>query len=807
VQSPHLKIFVSSTWRDLELERKAVESALQRLRETAFVGMEYFGSRDENTRRASLDEVDACQIYVGIFAARYGSGITEDEYRRARARGLRCFIYFKDEATIPLTKAERDAAQIAKLDKLKIELREAHTATEFINPEDLAAKLATDLHRWIVKEYLSQDTGTQTPAPPVATPHQLRAPVSDFVGREKEIDLLINALRTGGSAGISGISGMGGIGKTELALLVANRTRPDYPDAQLFIDMRGTSDKPLTAADALAECIRAIIGADAKLPEDINELVKIYRNSLDGKRALILLDNAADSAQVRPLLPPPACALLVTSRETLALPGMKRLALEQLQPQEARDLLTGIASRTPPDIADQICHLCGYLPLAIRAAGSLLDVTPDLAPVTYVTQLHDERERLKRIGREGVDLDVEASFELSYARLPPETALVFRQLAVFPASFDATAEEAICQDTGHAQLSALLRRNLVLYNSETSRYRLHDLVRLFADSRLSDDERDEGQLLHAVHYCTVLRKADDLYLKGGEALMRGLVSFDSEWANIQAGQSWAKHHVNDNALAAQLCARYPEIGAHLLDLRQHPREHIRWLEEALSAARRLNDRNSEAVTLGNLGLAYADLGELPRAIEIYEQQLTIAREIGDRSIESPSLCNLGNAYALLGELQRAIEFFEQHLAIVRELGNRRGEGMTLGNLGNVYDLLGKQERAVEFYEQSLTIARETGDRRTEGNALSNLGTSYAILGELQRAIDFFTQALIIGREIGHRRGEAYALYNISITLNNLGDRVQAIPYAEAALNIFEQIEDPYTDKAHKLLAQWRDEAQ
>lgn len=763
VQRPPLRVFVSSTWLDLQPERKAVETALQRLRETAFNGMEYFGSRDENTRRASLDEVDRSHVYVGIFAARYGSGITEDEYRRARARGLHCFIYFKDEETITLNQAERDAEQMAKLDKLKAELRQAHTVTEFINPEDLAAKLATDLHRWIVKEYLSPDTASRISTPPIATPHQLRAPVSDFVGREKEIDILINALRTGGSAGISGISGMGGIGKTELALLVANRMRPDYSDAQLFIDMRGTSEKPLAATDALAECIRAIIGADAKLPEGVDELVKIYRNSLDGKRALILLDNAADSAQVRPLLPPHGCALLVTSRETLALPGMKRLALEQLLPQEARDLLTGIAARTPPDIADQICHLCGYLPLAIRAAGSLLDITPDLDPATYVTQLHDERERLKRIGKEGVDLDVEASFELSYARLPPETARVFRQLSVFPASFDATAAEEICQDTGHAHLSDLLRRNLVLYNTETARYRLHDLARLFADSRLSDDERNAGQARHAMHYFTVLALAGSLYHEGGEAFMRGLALFDSEWTNIQNGQSWAAGHAGDNDAATRLCSGYPIAGAYLFILRQHPREQIGWLEKALSSAQKLNDRDSEQNILGNLGVAYIEVGEYKQAIEIFEQGLAIARDIKDRSSEGRYLGTIGAAYLELGEPRLSIEYQEQLLVIAQELRDRRDEGAALGNLGNAYNNLGDTRRAIEFHEQALTITREIGD-------LPN---------------------------------ESRMLWNMSLELYKLGNRGQAIACAEGSLRIREQIRDPTAAKVRAQLAKWR----
>ncbi len=767
MQPTPLRVFVSSTWLDLQPERKAVETALQRLRADAgFVGMEYFGSREENTRRASLDEVDRSHVYVGIFAARYGSGITEDEYRRAREHGLPCFIYFKAESTITFDKVERDSEQMAKLDKLKAELRQAHAVAEFINPEDLAAKVTADLHRWIFDKYIPQSAGSQTPRPPVATLHQLRAPVSDFVGREKEIADLIDALRKGESAGISGISGMGGIGKTELALLVANRLRPDYSDAQLFIDMRGTADRPLAAADALAACVRAFMGADAKLPEDLGELIKLYRSSLDGKRALILLDNAADSAQVRPLLPPSGCALLVTSRETLALPGMKRLTLEQLQPQEARDLLTGIAPRTPPDIADRICYLCGYLPLAIRAAGSLLDITTDLDPAVYATQLHDERERLTHIGKEGVDLDVEASLELSYARLQPEAARVFRQLAVFPASFDATAEEEICQDTGHSHLSDLLRRNLILYNNETTRYRLHDLARLFADSRLSDEERDAVQQRHATHYIVVLGKANKLYLEGGEAFIRGLALFDLEWANIQAGRSWADSHASGDNVAARLCADYPTDGIYLLYLRQHPRELIGWLEKALSSAQKLSDRASEQNNLVNLGSAYAVIGKYQHAIKIYEQALVIARDFKDRLAESQSLGNIGNTYRMLGKQRLAIEYLEQCLAIAQELRNRRIEGAALTNLGNVYDDLGDTSRAIKFYEQALAIAQETGDLFSESQEL----------------------------------------WNMSMALNTLGNRDQAIAYAEAALRISEQIGDEAGAAETRVqLAKWLEE--
>ncbi|HEV7889140.1 MAG TPA: tetratricopeptide repeat protein [Pyrinomonadaceae bacterium] len=885
---PILPVYVSSTWLDLQPERKAVEQAVQRLRETRFVGMEYFGSRDEDTRRASLDDIDRSSLYVCIVAGRYGSGITEAEYERAGKCKLPRLIYFKDDSTIRDEWRETNTAQAAKLDAFKKKLRKNHLkGPDFKSPDDLAAKVTADIHRWLFDKYLTpklqaaldgevsrgeaqalldatkdlqslkQDlldslrgagfnvvalgersvaqsgddnlavTGDdnvvvehaagdvvhgdkyvvqEAPKPIIPTLHQLRAPVGDFVGREKEIDELLATLRGGASAAISGISGMGGIGKTELAFYVANKLRDTYPDAQLVLDMRGTDERPRDAGDALAACIRAFAGVEQQLPDDLQTLTHIYRSVLEGKRALILLDNAFDSAQTRPLMPPAGSALLVTSRETVALPGMKRVTLEQLEAAEARELLTGIAPRVPADVADRICFLCGYLPLAIRAAGSLLDITRDLAPEEYAEQLQDERQRLKLIGAEGVDLGVEASFGLSYARLTPDAARVFRQLAVFPATFDARAEETVCEDPGHKHLSELLRRNLVRYNEENQRYSLHDLARLFADSRLSDDESHVTHMRHAAHYLTVLWECGDFYEKGGDAIKSAIALFDVERRNIEAGQEWACQHSSGNEAAARLCTRYPDAGVYVLNLRQHLREFISWFEVALAAARQLKDRAYEGRHLGNLGIAYAVLGELRRAVEFHEQALVVLREIGDRRGEGNVLTNLGNAYRNLDEPRRAIEFNEQALIISQEIGDRRGEGNVLGSLGNAYAVLGELRRAVEFHEQALVVLREIGDRYGEGITLGNLGYAYDGLGEPQHAIEFHERQLTIVREIGDRLGEGNALFNTGVALDKLGDRAMAIARVEAALELYEQIEDPWADKARAILAKWRGEA-
>jgi tetratricopeptide (TPR) repeat protein len=637
-------------------------------------------------------------------------------------------------------------------------------------------------------------------APPLPPPRQLRKPVADFTGREKEVAALLDALRDGGRTGISGISGMGGIGKTELALLVADRLRDDYPDAQLFVEMRGIDERPLAQAEALASCIRAFLGPEAGLPDDVDDLTKLYLSILSSKRALVLLDNAADDEQVRLLIPPQGSALLVTSRLAIKLPGMVRVTLDQLNPEEGSALLRQIAPRVTPETASRICHLCGFLPLAIRAAASLLDTSPDLYPVEYAAQLLEERTRLEKIGAEGVEIGVEASFNLSYTRLNPETARVFRCLAVFRGTFDATAEESVCEDAGHKRLSELVRRSLALYEEKTGRYRLHDLARVFAGSRLSDAERDAGACRHSEHYQRALAEANALYLKGGDEIARGLALFDRERANIESGQAWAAANVESDESAAMLCIAYPDAGAEMFHLRQRPSERIRWLEAMLIAARRLNRRDVERRALGNLGAAYQHRGDIRRAIDFYNQSLDIARETGDRGNEARMLLNIGVAHIDLGEPRDALELYEQALAIFREIGDRRNEGTALGHIGVAYEELGETRRAIECHKQRLVIAREIGDRLGEAVAIANLGRAYYKMGYYRRAIKFYDQQLAIAREIGALREEAHGLHCKAAALYNLGYRRRAIPHLEAALSLYEQIENPQAEDVRTLLS-------
>ena len=624
--------------------------------------------------------------------------------------------------------------------------------------------------------------GTVYPPTPQAAPRpfQLPPPPGDFTGREEELAALCRAIEQGGVT-ISGLRGLGGIGKTVLALKLAEQITPRYPDAQIYLDLKGTGPTPLTPGEAMAHVVRAYRPTE-RLPESEAELCGLYRSVLHDQRALLLMDNAAGAAQVEPLIPPSSCLLLVTSRQRFTLPGMQAINLDTLPPPDARNFLLRIAGRIG-DCADEMARLCGYLPLALRLAGSALARQEDLRPSEYLRRLEDRQTRL------GL---VEASLSLSYDLLGEGLQRQWATLAVFPGTFEREGAAAVWGlETERAQdgLSELLCYSLVEWDPQAERYRLHDLARVFAGSRLGEAERASGRERHAEHYQTVCGAANALYERGGEWLLGGLGLFDLEWDNVEAGHRWAEENAGGNRRALELCDDYPAGCFYILSMRQHPRQQIAWLETALTAARRLDRRETQGSHLGNLGLAYADLGEVRRAIGTFEQALEIDREIGDRRGEGNRLGNLGSAYHRLGEVRRAIEYYEHALTIAREIGDRRSEGTWLGNLGVAYENLGEVRRAIECYEQALTVARQIGDRGGEGVHLGNLGLAYVHLGEVRRAIEYYEQSLAIFREIGDRRNEGVHLGNLGRAYADLGEVRRAIEYYEQALEIARAIGD------------------
>ncbi len=622
--------------------------------------------------------------------------------------------------------------------------------------------------------------------------HALPAPPGDFTGRTSEIEKLTKELVGSKPVAISGLAGMGGVGKTVLALYVANRFKQQYPDAQILLELKGTSREPLSPTEAMTQVIHTFDATADLRQATPDQIHALYLDVLNDKRALLLFDNAADASQVKSLIPPTSCAMLVTSRRHFVLPGMDTLRLDMLPEVDARKLLLTICPRIG-DHADGIAKLCGRLPLALRIAASTLAEHRDLSVDEYAASLADRRTRLAKLKSESdPELDLQATFDYSYDLLADDTKARWRVLAVFPASFDwfaAMSVWALDKDGTRKLLGDLVRFSLLDYDEATERYSLHDLLADFADGRLETKERDAAKLRHSQHYLLIAGAADELYLGGGKNVLLGLKLFDAELQHIRAGQAWAAANMESSKDAARLCSEYPGASGYCLSLRLLASDRIKWLRSALAAARKLGEKQNEGAHLGSIGYAYDDLGETRRAIEYYEQALAIARETGDRREEGIWLGNLGLTFDVLGEMRKAIEYHEQALAIAREFGDRHGEASHLSNLGLAYADLGETRQAIQYHEHALAIAREFGDRHGEASHLSNLGLAYADLGETRKPIEYYEQALAISREIGDRRGESNDLGNLGNAYHALGETRRAIDYYEQALPISRKIGD------------------
>ena len=619
---------------------------------------------------------------------------------------------------------------------------------------------------------------------------------ADFTGRVEEENAIAAALsREGGTAAISALKGIGGVGKTALAVKIAHRLTALFPAAQLLVDLRGTGETPLAPRQAMENVISRF-HPEAKLPDDEAAMKEIYRDLLRNNKAILILDNAKDTAQVAPLLPPSPSAAIVTSRQALYLQGVRARRLGDLPLAEAKALLAKIfgAERTctEGELAE-LARACLCHPLSLKVAALFLKQHRGRMVADYARHVRDDRQRLKL---EGVaDYDVMAVLRLSLDQLQKEDAALaeaWRDLSVFPAGFDPAAAAAVWEiadvDAANDRLERLEAKGF-LDAVASDRYRLHDLMRDLARRDWPEDNKAVAALRHARHFQQVLGQANKLFLTGGDGVVAGLALFDLERTNIEAGQAWAAARIEASREEAALAARYANAGVYVLNLRLHSRDQITWGEAALKGCRAIGDRRGEGNALGNLGIAYAALGETRKAIDYYEQRLVIARAIGDRRGEGNALGNLGIAYADLGETREAIEHHQQALVISRAIGDRRGESQDLGNLGIAYKNLGETRKAIERHEQALVISRATGDRRGEGNTLGNLGVAYADLGETRKAIDFYEQALVISRAIGDRRGEGNTLGNLGVAYADLGETRKAIEHHEQALVISRAIGD------------------
>ncbi|MGB5959257.1 MAG: tetratricopeptide repeat protein [Coleofasciculaceae cyanobacterium] len=642
-------------------------------------------------------------------------------------------------------------------------------------------------------------TLNQQPGQP--SPHRLPPDIADFTGRIdyiQEIEALLQQ-------GIVAMNGMGGVGKSALAIHVAHRLTWQFPDAQLYVDLRGQSELSLEPQQVLIQFLQALTGRDeSQLPTDLDGLVGLYRSVLSHKKALIVLDNARDKLQIQLLLPGSASGgVIVTSRQPLgSLPGAQLLPLGAMLPEEGLDYLKqqlGLV-RVEAELAaaQEIVTWCGRLPLALAIAGGALKEETTWTLTNYAARLRDEQRRLERLQLD--DLSVRASFNLSYARLAETEQQLFAAAGWLPGvDFGEAVAAAVMEwktETTQETLRRLVRVR-VLEGREGERYQFHDLMRLFAREQLGETEPE-----------TTLGRALDWYCKKAGLWKNGLnpvrywqfaeeLAEESEHSLEQIKQAlpkialdWFGAEQRNWVTVMQQLQRLERrdeaiaLAANLVRFFERRSDWEDWVtthEIAIACAEKAANRAGVAHTLGNLGIVYANQGKWLEAISAYKQSLETKRELGDVHGEAQTLMNLGNVYRQQGKWTEAIASYEQSLQIFRLLRDFLGVAQSFGNLGNVYLQQGYLQQAIAAFEQSLPTFREIGDVHGEAQTLMNLGNVYRQQGKWTKAIAYYEQSLQIKRQLGDVHGQGQTLANLGGLYENIHQPDEAKAHWQEAL--------------------------
>lgn len=643
--------------------------------------------------------------------------------------------------------------------------------------------------------------------------------ISSFTGRGRELARLVSAVGATGSGGvvdIHAIGGMAGVGKTAFAVHAAHRLAPQFPDGQIFLPLHGHTpgQSPVDPSDALASLLQTMGVATAQIPADLPARTALWRNQVAGKRLLLVFDDAADSEQVRPLLPGSAGSLvIVTSRRHLtALEDAQVVSLDTLAPSEAADLLVRLAGGAVLDAGDpavaEITRLCGYLPLAIGMLARQLHHHPAWSVAELAADLGAARDRLELLHTE--NLSVAAAFDLSYAELSVEQQRLFGRLGLHPgADIDVYAAAAL-----DGTDIAISRRHLdALYDhyliSEPTRgrYRFHALIREHARTLAALDspaERDAavGRLLD--YYSQVGTVTGALLSRQNQQLpppegvspagapgreiptiadrAEALAWARAERANLLAcldHVTGTGDHPRVVALTAALAAllRYDgpwtdAIDRHLL---------------SASAARNIHDLSGEAAARKNLGDVLRLTGNYPDAAAALEEALKAYHDLGDRLGEANTLGDLGQVRWRMGEYPAAMQTVQDALAIYRDLDDRLGEANSLVDVGAIGVLTDDIIGSLAPAEEALRIYRELGDHLGAANALRQLGHARIAAGDYPEGAQALEQALGIYRELDDRVGEAFSLLHLGEVQTLTGDYASAAEAVTDALRIYRDL--------------------
>jgi DNA-binding SARP family transcriptional activator/Flp pilus assembly protein TadD len=668
---------------------------------------------------------------------------------------------------------------------------------------------------------------------PAPVPAQLPADIAHFTGRAGHLDALTALAAEAGSAVvITAIGGTAGIGKTALAVHWAHQAAGSFSDGQLYVNLRGydPAGTPLEAETAIRRFLDALDVPPARIPADPDAQAALYRTLLAGRRMLVVLDNARDPAQVRPLLPgSPGCLVLVTSRSQLtglaAVDGARTLTLDLLTPQEAGDLLARRlgTDRTAaePSAVEELIELCARLPLALNITAARAAARPAFPLATFASQLRQARDRLTALAALDATADVRAVFSWSYRALSPAAARTFRLLGIHPGpdiTPPATASlTAASRDQAAAALSELAAACLIAEHAP-GRYAFHDLLRAYAADQASthDTDKEHHQALHRMldHYLHTAYAADRL-LRPVRMDMITLApprpgAAPEELADDQQAWHWleAEHPVLLAAITQAAAHGFDLHACQLLwtlvtftDRRGKWHDSLAAQAVSLAAAQRLGNLAEQPFAHRALGIFCGRLGSYADADTHLHRALELYRQLGDHAGQGATHFLLATTRELQGRYREALDHARQALELYRAAGHQVGQARALNAVGWCSSLLDDHQHALAPCQQALALYRDLGDQMGEAETLDSLGHAHHHLGHHRQAIECYRQAIDLFRAIRHRYLEADTLTHLGVALHAVGDLDAARDAWEQAQAIFEDLQHPDAEQVrHKLKA-------
>lgn len=662
-------------------------------------------------------------------------------------------------------------------------------------------------------------------------PRQLPARIPVFSGRDHELSVLDEmAFGPGPAVPVCCISGTAGVGKTTLAVLWGNRVADRFPDGQLYLNLRGfhPSGAPVRPSQALHSLLGALGIQGPRIPADLDARAALFRSLVAGRRMLLVIDNAWDAGQVRPLLPGEAgCFVLVTCRRMLtglvAADGARALPLEMPSAAEARDMLTrrlalaGISVARVP--ADEVVALCARLPLAIALVAARWSFDPGRPVTDLLAELRSPIRRLDALAGDDVATNVRSVLSWSYGQLTDAAARMFRLLGLHPGPDATTAAAASTAGIRPEEAAAAiveLRSAHLVTETGAGRCTPHDLLRAYAvelgrDLDSDTDRRDARRRLldhyTATAHEAALRLNAQRHPVPPPTVGPGVLA--EPVADHDGALAWftAEHAVLCAAMADAAALGFDEHVWRLawacsdyFDLRCHWQDWSTCLELAVASARRLGDREAIARTYHSLGRSYWRLDRADDALRAHVAALEQYEVLGDAAGQAHVLLALAVMHEERGHRERAVTDAERALRLYEGIGHRSGTGSAYNALGWHLGQLGRHREALEHCRQALLINEEVGNRNGQAATLDSIGCTHHLLGEYAAAAESFSRSIELYRQLGDRYNEADTLKNLGAAHHAAGDADAAAVAWRAALAILEHLRHPDAHELRRRLA-------